>query len=471
VVAGRRTKIIATLGPASSSERVMRALIESGADAFRLNFSFGSDQEHAAAATLARRLEAEAGRPLAVIQDLQGRKIRVGGLKTSPVAVRPGDAISLTSAAITGDASRISVNYPRLTRLLKRGDRALLGDGEVQLEVEGVTGRDVRTRVLSGGALRERMGVHFPGVALPRAAITEKDRSDLRFGLQLGFDYVALSLVRDAEDIHGLRRIAGQGHGEVQVIAKIEKSDALQSLDDILRTCDGVMVARGDLGLEVPLERVPLLQKRVIKRANARGVPVITATQMLESMIHSARPTRAEVSDVANAILDGTDSVMLSAETAVGRYPVEALQMMVRVAEETEAAGIERNVTRKPTSRARAMSRAACELAEDMHASAVVVFTRTGHSARLVSRERPSVPIIAVTPNETTWRRLALFWGVVPMLAEWPRDSREMLAITDRLSGVTPALDRGSTAVIARWSRPYKTEWTNFIRLHRLGSA
>ena len=332
----RRTKIIATIGPASRSEAAVRSLIDAGVDTFRLNFSYGSHDEHAEAFDLIRRLSRDAGRPVAIMQDLQGPKVRVGKLANGPYRLEPGEETTFTTDDVRGDAACVPVKYAALPQVVKTGDRILLGDGEAELRVESVAGPEVRARVIEGGVLKENQGMHLPGVALSDEALSEKDLADLQLGVRLGVDYVALSFVRSGDDVRRLKELIKEQGARIPVIAKLEKKEAIEALGEILAAADGVMVARGDLGLELGPEKVPLLQKRIIRQANRQRILVITATQMLESMTSSPRPTRAEASDVANAILDGTDAVMLSAETAVGRYPAQAVRMMARIAEAAE---------------------------------------------------------------------------------------------------------------------------------------
>ncbi len=444
-----------------------RSLIDAGVDAFRLNFSYGSHDEHIQAFELIRGLSREAGRPVTIVQDLQGPKIRVGELADGPLRLETGDETILTTDSVTGDAARVPVAYAALPRAVKAGDRILLGDGEVELRVTSATGSEVHASVIEGGALKENQGVHLPGAALGEA-ITEKDLADLRLGIRLGVDYIALSFVSSGNDVRRLKQlIKGQG-ARIPVIAKLEKREAIEALGDILAVADGVMVARGDLGLELGPEKVPLLQKRIIRQANERGILVITATQMLESMVESPRPTRAEASDVANAILDGTDAVMLSAETAVGRYPTQAVRMMGRIAEEVERDAAGGHTEQRRRGHAHAMSRAACELASDVHASAIVIFTRSGYSAYLVSKERPRVPIFAFTPSEAVSRQLALWWGVTPLVAGFTRSVEKMIPRADRYLVEQGLLQKGDTIVVARWSPLRARSWTNFVQLYRL---
>lgn len=469
-MASRRTKIIATVGPATLSEPLLSSLIEAGADGIRLNFSYGDADQHSRTAETVRRLSRAIGRPIALVQDLQGPKIRIGRLSGGLLAVTPGTEIILTGEPDSGGSAKITVDYPPLAQAVHQGDWILLGDGEVELRVESLEEASVRARVIEGGLVKDGQGVHFPSPAPMLEALTEKDLADVQVGVKLGVDYVALSFCRRAQDIERLKSVLAAEGVRTPVIAKIEKPEAVQNLTGILRVADGIMVARGDLGLELPLEDVPLLQKKMIRAANNRGVIAITATQMLESMVESPRPTRAEVSDVANAILDGTDAVMLSAETAIGRHPVHAVAMMARIAEKTDkAATTAAHAIHRQPGRIHAMSRAACELATEVRASAIIVFTRTGRSARLVSRERPPVPIFAFTDSERVWRKLALRWGVDPLLSEWPRNAGEMVATTDRLLLQRGLLNRGDTVVVARWSAANARGWTNFVHLHRLG--
>ena len=466
----RRTKIIATIGPASRGEAVARSLIEDGVDAFRLNFSYGNHDEHTQAFELIRRLSGESGRPVAIVQDLQGPKVRVGKLVDGPLRLATGDETILTTDSVSGDAARVPVQYAALAQVVKAGDRILLGDGEVELRVMSTAASEVRARVIEGGALKENQGVHLPGAALNEEAITEKDLADLRLGVRLGVDYVALSFVRSGDDVRRLKQLIREQGARIPVIAKLEKREAIEALGDILAVADGVMVARGDLGLELGPEKVPLLQKRIIRQANEHGTLVITATQMLESMVDSSRPTRAEASDVANAILDGTDTVMLSAETAVGRYPAQAARMMGRIAEEVERDAAGGHPERRRMSHAHAMSRAACELASDVHASAIVIFTRSGYSAYLVSKERPRVPIFAFTPSEAVSRQLALWWGVTPLLANFTRSVEKMIPRADRYLVEHGLLKKGDIIVVARWSPLRARSWTNFVQLYRLAT-
>ncbi len=416
----RMTRIVATIGPACESDTQLDALIAAGINVARMNFSHGTHADHARRITAVRAAAQRAQRPVAILQDLQGPKIRTGLLKGGQsVMLQAGQPLQITINPIEGDATIVSTTYTHIVNDVVVGDRILVSDGLIELQVQGVTADTVHTLVIAGGELRQNQGINLPGVAVSIPALTDKDREDLLFGLSQGVDYVALSFVRRAADMQLIRDVIAPTHHRVGVIAKIEKPEALEDLDGILALCDGVMVARGDLGVEMPPEQVPLAQKRIIEAANYRGIPVITATQMLDSMIRNPRPTRAEASDVANAIIDGSDAVMLSGETATGAWPVEAVQMMHRIALTSERSGRSGDVGAPiPTVRApddataMAMSDAACAIADAINAEAIVAFTMSGLTARLVARRRPHVRIIAVSPEQRTINQLSLVWGI-----------------------------------------------------------
>jgi pyruvate kinase len=419
VNAERRTKIVATLGPASDSTEQLSALIAAGMDAARLNLSHGSHADHAARAARVREVEAEAGRPIALIADLQGPKLRIGALDEPMILVR-GETITICAeeSAVDGE---LPIAPAVIGDVLKAGHDVLIDDGLVRLHVEDVDAGRAHCAVVVGGRISSHKGVNLPGVPLPIPSLTRKDIIDLEFALGLGVDYVALSFVRSAADVRDLKALIEQAGGQARVIAKIEKSEAIEALDDILAETDAVMVARGDLGVEIGPALVPLLQKRIILKALERGKPVITATQMLETMIHSAEPTRAEASDVANAILDGTSAVMLSGETAVGEYPVEAVAYMDRIALAIEPSmGYRHEIPeagQNPTIGG-AMSNAACDIAEALRAAAILVPTFSGRTASAVARLRPRRPIVALTHKDWAMRQLALEWGVTPLLID-----------------------------------------------------
>ena len=413
----RCTKIVATIGPATSSREQVRALVEAGMDAVRLNFSHGSQDEHAVGAGLARAVQAELGRPLALIADLQGPKLRVGHLD-EPRILADGDVVVIAGEHVAKEGD-LPVAPSVISDVLAPGNDVLIDDGLVRLRVEDVDNGRARCRVIVGGPIRSHKGVNLPGVDIPIPSLTEKDHHDLEFALGLGVDYVALSFVRKAADVRELREIIDRSGSRARVIAKIEKTEAVDALDEILRETDAVMVARGDLGVEIGAARVPLLQKRIISKSLDAGKPVITATQMLESMVEHAEPTRAEASDVANAVLDGTSAVMLSAETAVGRYPVEAVRTMDDIARAVEPSMAYRHKNLQAGGAGtwgEAMSIAACDLAETLGAKVMLVPTFSGRTASAVSRLRPHLPIIGLSHNQTSVQQMALEWGVTPLL-------------------------------------------------------
>ncbi|AFY65568.1 pyruvate kinase [Geitlerinema sp. PCC 7407] len=415
----RRTKIVATIGPATSSPEVLRAIIEAGATTLRLNFSHGTHEDHQRNIRLIRQISFELNQPVGILQDLQGPKIRLGRFEKGSIVLAKGDSFILTSRAVVGTQTISSVTYEPLADEVPEGAMILLDDGRVEMRVEKVdrVNRDLHCRVVVGGTLSNNKGVNFPGVYLSIKALTDKDRTDLIFGLDQGVDWVALSFVRNPQDVLEIKELISNAGKNVPVIAKIEKHEAIEQMEAILSLCDGVMVARGDLGVELPAEDVPILQKRLIATANRLGIPIITATQMLDSMVNNPRATRAEISDVANAILDGTDAVMLSNETAVGNFPIEAVQTMARIAERIE----QEEDTRSPiesTGRSipNAISQAVGRIAEQLRSAAIMTLTKTGATARNVSKFRPKTPILAVTPHVDVARQLQLVWGVKPLL-------------------------------------------------------
>lgn len=416
----RRTKIVATIGPATQDADVLRAIIEAGANTLRLNFSHGTHDDHQRSIRLIRQISFELNQPVGILQDLQGPKIRLGRFEDGPIQLARGDKFCLTSDEILGNQHRASVTYDRLAQEVPSGSTILLDDGRVEMRVVSVDldTKELHCEVVVGGVLSNNKGVNFPGVYLSVKALTDKDRRDLLFGLNQGVDWVALSFVRNPQDVLEIKEIITNAGKQVPVIVKIEKHEAIEQMEAILSLSDGVMVARGDLGVELPAEEVPILQKRLIATANSLGIPVITATQMLDSMASNPRPTRAEVSDVANAILDGTDAVMLSNETAVGKYPVEAVATMARVAIRTEQEGrkaAEHNGT-GARSIPNAISQAVGRIASQLNAAAIMTLTKTGATARNVSKFRPQTPILAVTPHVNVARQLQLVWGVRPLL-------------------------------------------------------
>src|ERR1700704_5872661 len=413
----RHSKIVCTIGPASRSPKMIDRLLSAGMDVARLNFSHGSHEEHAKNISMLRAAAMEHEKPIAILADLQGPKIRTGPLAGGgPVLLRTGQKFMITTAKILGDSTRVNTVFTPLPREVHRGDRILLSDGLIELRVEKVSGRDVICEVVNGRALGEHKGINLLGVSLRVPALTPKDKQDLIFALKHNADYIAVSFVRRAEDVLQAKALIRKAGKDTPVIAKLEKPEAIENLDAILRAADGVMVARGDLGVEMNPERVPVVQKTIIARAREFRRPVITATQMLESMTGNPRPTRAEASDVANAIFDGSDAVMLSAETASGKYPVDAVEMMARIIEEAEKSITEfpRPSMQEQLKVPETVAELVCHASRELHMKLIAVFTHSGFTARLISRYRPLVPIIAFSPEEETRRRMALIWGVQP---------------------------------------------------------
>ncbi len=465
----RRTKIVATVGPASRSPEMLERLIRAGVDVVRLNFSHGTHEQHLEVIQSVRALSARLERSVALLQDLSGPKIRTGRVKDGQIELLDGARVSITTdETIEGTPELIATTYDPLPRDVQAGDTILLDDGNLELRVLKSEGERVDCEVVHGGTLKSNKGMNLPGVSLSTPALTEKDRRDLAFGVAQGVDYVALSFVRQAADVSECKAlIAGLG-ARTPVIAKIEKREAVNDLASILEATDGVMVARGDLGVELSTEEVPTLQKRIIQMANGAGKVVITATQMLESMIENARPTRAEASDVANAILDGTDAIMLSAETASGRFPEQAVETMARIARYTEQhyglRGPQR-VVGSGSMVARSLARVAATVAEELDCALVVAFTESGQTARLVSAFRPQAPIAAVTFNETTYRQLALWWGVVPVRSEFAQTTDEMVVRGEALLRTRGFVKAGDT-VLMLGGQSHTAGATNMLRVH-----
>lgn len=431
----RRTKIVATVGPASASPEALRDLVDAGVNVFRLNMSHGDHEGHRAVYEAVRQITWERGEKIGILADLSGPKIRVGHFEGGTTEIRTGDTVTVTTREVTGNAGLIPSQYELLHEDVEQGDRILLDDGNLELKVESVEGTEIECRVIHGGRLSDRKGMNLPGVRVSAPSLTEKDRRDSRFALELGVDFMALSFVRRASDVADLRALMNETGKSAWIIAKIEKPEALEEIESILDESDGIMVARGDLGVELPPELVPTAQSDLVDLARSMGKPVIVATQMLESMIGSPRPTRAEVSDVANAVRSGTDAVMLSAETASGRFPVLAVQMMDRVAREAESQLFGKVLFggwSTPESRAEddvmklghAVSRATAQLSRDLKVRAVVVFSSTGVTAQEVASARPAAPVIAASSIRETARRMTLLWGTVPILIDSERLER-----------------------------------------------
>tara|TARA_Y100001970_G_C14253757_1_gene873633 strand:+ start:3401 stop:5185 length:1785 start_codon:yes stop_codon:yes gene_type:complete len=446
----RRTKIVATIGPSTQSKERISSLIKAGATTFRLNFSHGEHDEHAQRIRTIRQVSTELGVHVGILQDLQGPKIRLGRFEEGPVKVNKGDYFLLTTTNINCTKEIANVTYPNLIDEVSEGKRILFDDGRVEMIVDEVKveQKTLRCKVTVGGVLSNNKGVNFPDVQLSVRALTEKDKRDLKFGLEHGVDWIALSFVRNASDMNEIKALI-RNHGfSTPVVAKIEKFEAIDTIDQILPLCDGVMVARGDLGVEIPAEEVPLIQKDLIKKSNSLGIPIITATQMLDSMASSPRPTRAEVSDVANAILDGTDAVMLSNETAVGEYPVEAVSTMATIARRIERdyplKAIESHL---PSTIPNAISAAVSSISRQLEASAIIPLTKSGATAHNVSKFRPPTPILAITSEDTVARRLQLVWGVTPLLIENQPSSSETFSIAMQKSQEIGILKEGDIVV------------------------
>ena len=470
----RRAKIVATLGPASSDEDVFRRLVRAGLDVARLNFSHGSHEQKAELIAMVRKVSREENKPICILADLQGPKIRTGTLVGHvPVRLETGRQLVITPELVEGTAERVSTVFTTLAENLKPGDQILLSDGLIELRVLELRGADVVTEVVNGGLLGEKKGINLPGVSIKVPSLTEKDEIDLEFAVAQGIETVAVSFVQTADDVRYVKSRLAQLDSDAWVIAKLEKPQAIDHLDSILEAADAIMVARGDLGVEVPPEKVPAIQKHIIRRAAEYRKPVITATQMLESMIENPRPTRAEASDVANAIYDGTDAVMLSAESAAGKYPVESVAMMSKIVAETEA-----QIRQDPKvpviwqRRSLSIPETICECmahsAQDMDLAAIAIFTESGNTARLLSKYRPEAPIFALSPYESVVYRTMLLWGTYPILCERFSGTDKLVHVAEEiLESNGYVQSREVVGIVAGTAT--KTGATNFMRLHLIG--
>src|SRR6266481_1504755 len=468
----RHSKIVCTLGPATNSPRMIRRLLEAGTDVARLNFSQGTHETHAQSIAMVHAAAAELGKTVGILADLQGPKIRTGALAGGgTVNLRSGQQFIITTAKILGDSTRVNTTFRPLPREVKAGDRILLSDGLIELRVEKTRGQEIICRVVNGGALGEHKGINLPGVKLRVPALTPKDREDLRFALAHNVDFIAASFVRRPEDVLLAKALIRRAKKDTPVISKLEKPEAIENLEGILRVSDGVMVARGDLGVEMNPETVPVVQKNIIARAREFRRPVITATQMLESMTQNPRPTRAEASDVANAIFDGSDAVMLSAETASGKYPVEAVSMMARIIEEAEASIPEfaRPGTQEKLKVAETVAELVCHASRELHMKWIVVFTHSGFTARLISRYRPLVPIAAFSPEAETRRRLALVWGVAPLWIPDLRKVDQLAEISEKRLLEEKLARKGDVIAIVAATPMGVRGTTNFMKFHVIG--
>ncbi|MCU0546687.1 MAG: pyruvate kinase [Oscillatoriaceae cyanobacterium Prado104] len=465
-----RTKIVATIGPASSSPDIIRQMILAGMNVARLNFSHGSYEAHARVVTLLRSISEELDNPLTLLQDLQGPKIRVGQLPEEAITLIDGESVTLVPIAeFTHQPNTVPIDYPYIAEDAEPGTPVLLDDGLLELRVEEVTGNAVRCRVIEGGILKSRKGVNFPTLNLRLPSLTEKDKQDLDFGIAQGVDIVSLSFVRKPEDIIALKELLGAKGADIPVLAKIEKPQAVANLEAIVNECDAIMVARGDLGVEMSPEKVPLIQKRIIRLCNQKSIPVITATQMLDSMIRSPRPTRAEANDVANAIIDGTDAVMLSGESAVGEFPVEAVKMLAKIATDVEPETQFVNYPPSEIDETHAISEALNIIDKTLNLHCIVALTASGYTAKLAASERPRAPIVAFTPSLEVYHRLNLVWGVRPILLEEEGDSFEEIlkrmefCLLERNFAVP-----GDKVLVMGGIPAHKSRGTNFLKIHTI---
>jgi pyruvate kinase len=469
----RRAKIVATLGPATSSYDNVRAIIDAGVDVARMNLSHGSHEVHDGVYANVRQAAADAGKPVAVLVDLQGPKIRLGRFADGPHDLTVGDVFTITTEDVEGTKELVGTTFTGLPQDVKPGDSLLIDDGKVRVRVLDTDGVRVRTEVVVPGKVSNNKGINLPGVAVNVPALSEKDEDDLRWGLKLGADYIALSFVRDAADVVRVHEIMAEEGRRVPVIAKIEKPQAVDALEEIVDAFDGIMVARGDLAVELPLEAVPIVQKRAVELCRRMAKPVIVATQMLESMTTSPVPTRAEASDVANAVLDGADAVMLSGETSVGEYPVVTVQTMARIVGSTEEHGLERiaPLGTKPRTQGGAITLAAAEVADFVEAKFVCVFTESGDSARRMSRLRSAVPMRAFTPDEAIRRRMSLTWGIDSYLVDRVKHTDHMFRQVDEILLAEGSVVEGDKVVVISGSPPGVAGSTNDLRVHVIGTG
>ncbi len=467
-----RTKIVCTIGPACNSPSMIEDMIRAGMNVARLNFSHGTVQDHEGNIKNIRRISAQLKRSVAIIQDLSGPKIRIGTLSKESVTVKANDLFTLTNKVLEGNEQIASITYSLLPDHVFAGDSILLCDGDIELKVVHKDKTSILCQVIVGGILSAGKGINIPARSLPIPSLTEKDKKDLEFGIEHDVDYVALSFVKTVDDVLHLKELIHQKNKDIPVIAKIEKHEALDNLEDIVKSADAIMVARGDLGVEIPLERIPLVQKKLIHIANSYYKPVITATQMLQSMVNNYRPTRAEVTDVANAIFDGSDAVMLSEETAKGRYPLESVSMLSKIAREVEPGLVKKSnfeamqKTDSTITIPDAISSATCQVADDLHIKAIITCTQTGSTARFVSKHRPKQLILAVTPSPNTYRRLALVWGVIPILTEPIHNTDDMMKKGIEAARQAGYISEGETLAITGGVPVWKPGSTNLLRVY-----
>ncbi|KND38582.1 pyruvate kinase [Streptomyces acidiscabies] len=471
----RRAKIVCTLGPATDSYDQIKALVDAGMDIARLNLSHGSHAEHEDRLHRVRKAAEEAGRGVGILADLQGPKIRLGTFAEGPVLLERGDTFTITvEEGAQGDGHSCGTTYAGLAADVTPGERILVDDGKVCLEVTSVDGPRVHTTVVEGGMVSDHKGLNLPGVAVSVPALSDKDEADLRWALRHGADIIALSFVRSGKDIDDVHRIMDEEQRRLPVIAKVEKPQAVDAIEDIVAAFDGIMVARGDLGVEMPLEQVPLVQKRAVKLARRNAKPVIVATQMLDSMIENSRPTRAEASDVANAVIDGTDAVMLSGETSVGKYPIETVRTMAKIVEAAEEDILAKGLPpltdhNKPRTQGGAVARAAAEIGDFLGAKYLVAFTQTGDTVRRLSRYRSPIPVLAFTPVASTRAQLSVSWGVETLLGPWVDSTDAMVEQVDELLLKHGLCQKGDVVVITAGSPPGVSGATNMVRVHHIG--
>ncbi|MEO0488060.1 MAG: pyruvate kinase [Cyanobacteria bacterium J06659_2] len=468
-----RTKIVATIGPASNSPEMMKQLMLAGMNVARLNFSHGTYENHAEGIRQLRTVSQELERPLTLLQDLQGPKIRVGELPDSGLELHPGASLTLVPLAdYTQQPETVGIDYPYVAEEAVAGTPVLLDDGLLELQVEAVQGSAVQCSVVTGGILKSHKGVNFPTLTLRLPSMTAKDKQDLAFGVEQGVDIISLSFVRRPEDVQELKALLTEKGAHIPVLAKLEKPQAINNLEAIVNECDAIMVARGDLGVEMSPEKVPLIQKKIIRLCNQKGIPVITATQMLDSMIHNPRPTRAEASDVANAIIDGTDAVMLSGESAVGDYPIEAIKMLARIATDVEPETEYANYPPSEIDDPHAISEALNAIDQVLDLQCIVTFTETGHTARLAAAERPNAPVVALTAHARVYHQLNLVWGVRPVLLEQFGGSMEALFQQMEACLLERKLAALGDKVLLLAGLPMRIAGsTNFLKIHTIGQA
>lgn len=473
----RKTKIVCTLGPATNDVEIMKKLIEKGLDAARINFSHGTYETHTETITKLKQAREELNAPIPLILDTKGPEIRVKTFKEGKARLEEGAAFTLTTREVEGDETIVSVTYADLPKDLQKGSRVLIDDGLIELRVDSIEDTDVHCTVINGGIVSSRKGVNLPGIKVNLPSLMEKDIADLKFGVENGFDIVAASFIRSAADVVKIRRVLEEnGGGHIHIISKIENQEGVDHIDSILEVSDGIMVARGDLGVEIPPEEVPLVQKILIAKANQRGKPVITATQMLESMVHSPRPTRAEANDVANAIFDGSDAIMLSGETAAGAYPVEAVETMARIAEKTESSidyGFKMTGITEPArvNITNAISMAACATAAELNTAAISTITRSGFTARMISKHRPACPLLAGTSDPCVWRQMNLIWGCKPLLYHGELPKGGVFDTALKIAVSSGMLKNGDTVVSALGMPLGYSGATNTLRVDIVGDV